>query len=68
MKRILDYFDRAYVINLRDRIDRRLGVIREFARFGIEVPSSKIQFYAATHLPKLQVSPLQGHAGVSQVT
>jgi glycosyl transferase, family 25 len=48
MKHIVDFFDRAYIINLSDRADRRRQVKREFRRIGIDVPSDKVRFYTAT--------------------
>lgn len=44
MKRIIEFFDRAYIINLVDRPDRRKGVARELSRVGIEVPNEKVRF------------------------
>ncbi len=48
VKRIIDYFDRAYIINLRDRPDRRREVEQEFRRLGITLPNEKVQFYTST--------------------
>ncbi len=48
MRRIIDFFDRAYIINLEDRVDRKLGVEKEFQKIGIEIPDDKIQFYTST--------------------
>jgi glycosyl transferase family 25 len=48
MKRIIEYFDRSYIINLKDRVDRRQEVEREFLRHGIRVPNDKVHFYPAT--------------------
>jgi glycosyl transferase family 25 len=45
MKKIIEYFDRGYIINLSDRIDRRQQAENEFRRVGIKLPSEKIQFY-----------------------
>src|SRR5947209_2748568 len=47
MKEIIDYFDRAYVINLADRTDRRRQVEREFSSVGFMIPNGKVQFYTA---------------------
>ena len=47
MKRLIEYFDRTYIINLKDRPDRRLFAEREFNRIGIEIPSTKVRFYDA---------------------
>jgi glycosyl transferase family 25 len=48
MKRIIEYFDRAYIINLADRTDRRRETEHEFQRVGIKIPSEKVRFYTAT--------------------
>jgi hypothetical protein len=45
MRRIFDYFERTYVINLPDRIDRRQGTEHEFKRIGMEIPSEKIRVH-----------------------
>src|SRR6267154_1808726 len=47
MKSIIDCFDRAYIINLIDRTDRRQDVVKEFQRIGIEVPNPKVHFHTA---------------------
>jgi glycosyl transferase, family 25 len=48
VKKIIEYFDRTYVINLSDRVDRRRQVAREFSRVGITIPNAKVLFYRAT--------------------
>jgi hypothetical protein len=48
VKRIIQYFDRSYIINLSDRTDRRIQAEREFKRIGIDVPNEKVRFYTAT--------------------
>ena len=48
MKQIIEYFDRAYIINLSDRTDRRGQAEREFRGVGITVPNPRVQFYTAT--------------------
>lgn len=47
MKQIIEYFDRSYIINLSDRIDRRLETEREFRRVGVNIPNEKVRFYTA---------------------
>jgi hypothetical protein len=47
MMPIIDYFDRAYIINLKHRTDRRRQVTREFRRMGINIPNDKVLFYDA---------------------
>lgn len=53
MKRLIEFFDRTYIINLKDRSDRRRGVEREFRSIGLEIPNDKVQFYTALR-PTLQ--------------
>jgi len=48
MKQIFEFFDRTYIINLEDRLDRRRQAEREFARIGITIPTEKVRFYTAT--------------------
>jgi glycosyl transferase, family 25 len=48
MKHIIDFFDRAYIINLSDRADRRREAVREFRRIGVDVPNDVVRFYTAT--------------------
>ena len=47
MKQIIEFFDRSYIINLQDRVDRRRQVEKEFYRLGITIPNQKIKFYPA---------------------
>jgi glycosyl transferase, family 25 len=47
MRRLIEAFDRSYVINLADRVDRRSQVEREFRRLGIPIPSDKVRVYSA---------------------
>lgn len=47
MKSLIEYFDRAYIINLPDRADRRRSVTREFAAIGLHIPNDKVRFYSA---------------------
>jgi glycosyl transferase, family 25 len=47
MRRIIDRFDRCYVINLRDRTDRRQDVIQEFRKIGVDIPSAQVEFFTA---------------------
>jgi glycosyl transferase family 25 len=47
MKRIIEYFDAAYVINLTDRADRRRQAEREFRRIGLDIPSERLKFFTA---------------------
>lgn len=51
MKRIIEYFERSYVINLSDRADRRGQAEQEFRRVGIQIPNDTVRFYTATRPP-----------------
>jgi glycosyl transferase, family 25 len=48
MKPLIEYFDRAYIINLADRTDRRREAEREFQKVGINFPNEKVLFFTAT--------------------
>lgn len=63
LKKVIDYFDHAYVINLRDRTDRRRQVINEFQRIGIDLPSKKIDFFTAARPPDRGNFPSVGIRG-----
>jgi len=47
MKELIAYFDRAYIINLADRADRRRQVEDEFCSVGVAVPNDKVRFYSS---------------------
>jgi glycosyl transferase, family 25 len=47
MKSLVHHFDRAYIINLIDRVDRRRHVIEEFRQIGIDVPNSSVHLHLA---------------------
>jgi GR25 family glycosyltransferase involved in LPS biosynthesis len=47
MKSLIEFFDRAYIINLPDRTDRRRSVEREFEAIGEKLPNEKVRFYSA---------------------
>ena len=48
MKRVIAEFDRAYIINLRDRLDRRQEVKDEFGKIGLTIPNEQVRLYTAT--------------------
>jgi len=48
MKRLIAEFDRAYIINLRDRLDRRQEAEDEFGKIGLTIPNDQVRFYTAT--------------------
>jgi glycosyl transferase family 25 len=47
LRDLIESFDRAYIINLPDRTDRRRSVERAFEAIGIKVPNNKVRFYSA---------------------
>ena len=47
MKRIIEYFDHVYIINLISRPDRKIDTIKEFKRINIHIPNNNIEFYHA---------------------
>lgn len=64
MKKLIERFDRSYIINLRDRTDRRVEVIREFAKIGITLPHPKIGLYTAERPADQGVFPSLGARGI----
>lgn len=63
MKRIIEHFDRAYIVNLEDRLDRRKEVIQEFGHLGINVPNERVRFYDAKRLTERGEFPDVGTRG-----
>ncbi len=47
MRKLIEHFDRSYIINLSDRTDRRFQAEREFRLFGIDIPNDRVRFYTA---------------------
>lgn len=47
MSRLLEVFDRIYVINLPERQDRRKEVMAQFKRAGLELEPNKVEFFPA---------------------
>ncbi len=47
MKHIIEFFDRSYIINLLDRVDRRAQAEQEFFKIGIRIPNERVRFYSA---------------------
>ena len=45
MKCIIEYFDRAYIINLADRKDRRHETEEEFKKIGLNIPNERVLFH-----------------------
>jgi glycosyl transferase, family 25 len=63
VKTIIEYFERAYIINLEDRLDRREETIREFRRLGIDAPNQSLHFYNAKRLTEKGLFPDVGTRG-----
>jgi glycosyl transferase, family 25 len=47
MRRLVNRFDRAYIINLPDRTDRLRLVSKSFDSIGIKIPNQKLRIYSA---------------------
>lgn len=45
---LISCFDRVYIVNLPERLDRKQETIAEFERFGMEVPNERVRFIEAT--------------------
>lgn len=63
MKRIIDTFERVYIVNLPERTDRKRETIAEFRRIGIEVPNAHIRFLEATRPANANGFPSVGSLG-----
>ncbi|MFT3924452.1 MAG: glycosyltransferase family 25 protein [Myxococcales bacterium] len=61
-QRLLEYFDRAFVINLPERTDRRRSVEAELVRAGLVDPS-KVEFFRARTASELAGFPSLGAHG-----
>lgn len=80
---ILDVFQRAYVINLPERIDRRRGAAKELQKIGLQFTPDRLELFAGTRptepagfasigargcfLSHLQVLKLARNAGLANV-
>jgi glycosyl transferase, family 25 len=66
---LLDFFDRAYVVNLADRLDRRRAMEREFQRADVGLRASQIsdqvQFFPAIRPTEAAPFPSVGAKGCS---
>ncbi len=63
MRRLIEFFDQTYIINLRDRPDRRRQVVREFDRIGLKIPNAKVSFYTADRYSEAAGFPSAGVRG-----
>lgn len=63
MQRIIERLDRAYIINLRDRPDRKRQTVREFSKIGIQLPHPKVAFYTAERPSEAGTFPSIGSRG-----
>ena len=63
LKTMIEAFDRTHIINLRERKDRRRGVIRELKRHGVRPGSHGVRFYTAERPPERGGFPTLGARG-----
>lgn len=61
--KLIDLFDRVYIVNLPSRRDRRVETIAEFLRFGVMVPSEQVCFFEATRPKEKEGFPSIGALG-----
>lgn len=64
MRRLVSEFDRAYIINLHDRVDRKQEVVGEFGKIGLTIPDDHVRFYTATRPTDRGNFPSAGARGV----
>lgn len=74
LSHIFDYFGKVYIINLRERTDRRKATLRELKRHGIPSDSNQVEFYTTERpteqgeFPSLGVRGcFTGHASVMRL-
>lgn len=60
---VIDYFDRARIINISSRNDRRLETIEDFTRNGFRIDNDKIAFFQAVTPDALEGFPSLGARG-----
>jgi hypothetical protein len=61
--RLIDYFSRAYVINLPARTDRRAEMVRELARAGMPLAPGRLEIFPAIRPPDAGEFPSVGARG-----
>lgn len=60
---VIDYFDRARIINIPSRNDRRMETMQEFARHGFSIDFEKIGFFDAVTPSEGEGFPSAGARG-----
>ena len=61
--KLLDYFDRVFIIHLREREDRYLSLVRELRRLGIDIKDKKISIPNAVKSDEAHGFPSKGVYG-----
>lgn len=61
--RLHEFFDRTYVINLPDRVDRRLAITRELERSEIPLSAGKVEIFPAIRPSEARGFPSAGTLG-----
>ena len=61
--KLLDQFDRSYIVNLPERSDRRREMEVEFARHGLTVDGDRIRYWKATRPADAGLFPSLGARG-----
>lgn len=60
---LVSFFDKSYVINLPERLDRRQGMMQELKRLGISELTERISFFSAVRPPDKGDFPSIGARG-----
>lgn len=63
LKPLIEEFDRTYIINLRERTDRRRGVMRELRRHGVQMDTDRVRVYTADRPADRGGFPTRGARG-----
>jgi len=61
--KLIDQFDRVYIVNLPERSDRRGEIEAELGRFGLRVDGEKIRYWKATRPDAAGLFPSLGARG-----
>jgi hypothetical protein len=60
---LISCFDRVYIVNLPERLDRKQETIAEFKRIGMDVPNERVRFIEATRPDEAGEFPSIGSLG-----
>ena len=63
MMKLIDQFERVYIVNLPERGDRRREIEAELARFGLRVDGGKIRYWNAVRPADAGLFPSLGSRG-----